>query len=500
MKKGSKTLFSQRSVGLIRKIPYLTIASVWLALYLPNLRTVPGWYGDETMIYWVSQSLLKGVPATYSVWNTFWGPFFPYQPLYVAASGLLSKLIFHDIYGGRFFNSLLALICGVIIYCYGKLVFSKKSAFFGSLVFLTYFQNIVHFRMCYAHNAAGLGVLLLTLALVEKDKKQNLLLASLGLAISASAHPFFIYAACGAVLVLINKPKKILLVLLPSLFVVTSSILVAYIFFGKWVLEDINDLALAYKNTGQNTHYGYEQLISLYSIVTLDWFHVGSCFGLLLLLRKKYYTVPIIVFVCLILLTKNRANLSVFYYQVMIITPSLALGWVSCMESFLNKRKVFFTFVSSALWLVPVASGILNFKRVCEKKLFPNNYYWVTQSCDEVECAAKWLNERTTSEDTVVANENIAWLLKAKTATYIQMITWYGYSTQGLSRKKERFIYDASLESSKYAIIGDIDSRWAFGNDNVYRIAKMMEDQKWTPVWCGQFYTIYQNPNYSFKK
>lgn len=100
--------------------------------------------------------------------------------------------------------------------------------------------------------------------------------------------------------------------------------------------------------------------------------------------------------------------------------------------------------------------------------------------------------------DTVGGNPNIAWLLNAEVTPYLQMITWYGIWTQGYENgnARERFRYDASLETAKFAVIGDIDQRWTFGEPNVSQLAQTLEREQWPVVWRGEHYFILANPRF----
>ncbi len=155
--------------------------------------------------------------------------------------------------------------------------------------------------------------------------------------------------------------------------------------------------------------------------------------------------------------------------------------------------------MESFLWLIPLTSMLFNAAKLYEGKLVPLNQYWVTQSPQEVEAAASWLNQHTIEGDTVGGNPNISWLLKAQTIPYLQMITWYGYPTQGYENgnRRERFRCDASLENAKYAVIGDIDKRWTFGEPNVASLVQKLQEQQWHVVWEGPNYTILANPGKS---
>ncbi|NDC79984.1 MAG: hypothetical protein EB090_01750, partial [Verrucomicrobia bacterium] len=173
--------------------PYIIIGTVWALLYLPNLRTNPKWYGDETLIHDTARNLFQGIPSNFGLWNTFWHPHYPYQ-----ICGLFAYLGSGDILGSRLFNVLLGLTCALCMYALGKKVFGPRAALFSSLMFLTYQQSIIHFRMSYAHNGAALGNLLLTLYLLWPANWQSNIRGGLGLALSAGSHPLFIHSAIAA--------------------------------------------------------------------------------------------------------------------------------------------------------------------------------------------------------------------------------------------------------------------------------------------------------------
>ncbi|NBQ55957.1 MAG: hypothetical protein EBU36_04825 [Verrucomicrobia bacterium] len=113
-----------------------------------------------------------------------------------------------------------------------------------------------------------------------------------------------------------------------------------------------------------------------------------------------------------------------------------------------------------------------------------------------MDTCADWINQRVRKDDFVAANPNIAWLLKARVAPYLQIITWYGETTQGYENgnQRERFRYDCSLEKARYAVIGDIDQRWTFGEPNVKKLAEFLQSHNWPIVWKGNYYLVLANP------
>ncbi len=478
------------------------VALVWSVLYLPHVRTSPGWYGDETLILSCSRDLAIGQPTHFALWNTYWHPHYPYQPGYSFLNGLFANATGGDIVGSRFFNTLLALIAALGIVILGRAPLTLPASLFGALLFLCYSQSVIHFRMSYAHNGVGLGVGLLTLFLLRPPNRRNDLLAGGGLAIAAAAHPLFIYAALAAGLARLRHPRSWAPLFAPAALVVGASLLFAYLRFGNWLWEDLNHLKNVFTTRGAEDGGGFQALRNLANFAAQDWFHLGAVLGLLACLNRRLFPIALVGGLIMFLLVKNRQNLVVFYYQAAVLLPALGLAWAGLFQfAEKNLRRLSFPWASRVawfFWILPLASFVQIAPDVILGTLKPRNFYWVTQSTAEVEQAAAWLNSHTSPEDTVAGNANIAWLLKAHTIPYLQMITWYGIPTQGYENgnRRERFRYDASLEKVKYAIAGDIDMRWTFAEPNIWKLTDQMTNERWPVIWQGKNYSILANPRF----
>jgi hypothetical protein len=473
------------------------VTVIWVLLYLPHLRTSPAWYGDETLTHHTSRNLVQGIPSNLALWNTFWHPHYPYQPAYSMVNGIFATLANGDILGSRFFNTLLALGASLSILLLGRKSFGWKASLFSAVMFLSYDQSIIHFRMSYAHNAAGLGLLIMTLFLIRKTSSSNDWLAGLGLMISAGSHPLFINAAFSALLCRIRKPKSWYRIFLPSFCYLLISLTILLIIFKNFLLEDLEHLGKTFLGRGESDGSGAKGAQNFLHFIGQDAYHIIMVIGILLLIPLKKYAAPIVGLTVLFLLVKNRQNLIVFYYQAIVILPVLALGWAGLWRFVeISFRKFKFNSWIYLLFLYPFFLFLTALPKSFNGTLKPRNFFWVTQSTHEVESAAEWINKRTNSQDFVAANPNIAWLLKARTANYLQIITWYKYPTQGYENgnKRERFRYDSSLENAKFAVVGDIDTRWTFGEPNVGMIPEKFIQEKWPIVWQGENYLILKNP------
>ncbi|GAB4175240.1 MAG: hypothetical protein Fur0032_15040 [Terrimicrobiaceae bacterium] len=199
-----------------RRVIVFGILAVWALLYLPNLRTSPGWYGDETLIHHTSRNLASGISSNFALINTFWHPHYPYQPAYSWVNGLFARATGGDIIGSRFFDSLLGLAAALAIYLLGRRSFGTNAATFAAFMFLVYEQTVIHFRMSYAHNAAGLGLLIMTLYLLRPAVPSNDWRAGIGLAVAAGSHPLFVHGAISGLLCRMIRPRSWLRLLVPA--------------------------------------------------------------------------------------------------------------------------------------------------------------------------------------------------------------------------------------------------------------------------------------------
>lgn len=479
--------------------PFAVLFLIWSLLYLPHLRTNPGWYGDETLTHHTSRNLASGTASNLALWNTFWHPHYPYQAAYSFINGLFARAFGGDILGSRFFNSLLALASAFALYGCGRRSFGFKAAFFAAFMFLTHWQSVIHFRMSYAHNAVGLGLLLMTLYLLRPAGPGNDRRAGWGLMLAAGAHPLFIHGAVAAGFCRLIRPRSWPRLFLPAAVCVLVALILAYCFFGNWIFEDLEHLKNVYTSRGEKDGAGWQGIQNTAQFLFQDWFHYLLFFGLIACIPMRKYAPPIVGLLVLWLLARNRQNLIPFYYHAMVILPTLCLGWAGLwrfMESRLRRHIPAARHASALLAVLPLILFIPTLQRVLAGKIEPRNHFLVTQSTTQVEDAARWLNEHTRKGDVVAGNANISWLLKAETVPYLQLVTWYGIPTQGYENgnKRERFRFDASLENCKYAVIGDIDRRWTVGEPNIKPLFDRMDREKWPVVWQSEFYTILKNP------
>lgn len=478
----------------------------WLILYLPHLRTNPGWYGDESLTLMIGRSLFSGDGGDRALYATFWHPSYAYQPCYAWLVGLSSFLAGGDILGARFLNSLLALAIALLIFFGARSVLGRNSSLFGALMFLCYDQSVIHFRWVYPHNAVAFGFALVVLCLLRKSSARSDWSAGIGLAVAAGAHPLFVHGALAAWICRIKRPWAwVRMAVLPALVLVGG---VAWTIGRQsphlWVFDDIRSLGAFYAKFSRENGSGLQSFQNIGIFFTHDFFHVGAAIAALLCCRRRLYVIPLFLAIVSGLLLQNRQNLTIFYYQAVVFLPVMALAWAGaartieirlrcCLRSTRSVR--FFWIVA---YVVPLAIFFPVAAASVRGALVPRNQPWVTQNTDEVEKAAEWLSKQVQPQDLVICHQNIGWILPCRTADLMQTTAWSGRPTFTFDPPPphDRFRYPADLDAAKFIVLADIDQRWSLGQPNMSWIVEKVAAEKWPVVWQGPNYLIVANPHF----
>jgi len=497
-----------RQSSLVRKAafwaPLVSIVLIWQILYLPHLRDSPSWYGDEVATFQMGRELVHGQTAYLSLWLTYWHNFLPYQPGYLLFSGLFSAATGGDILGARFFNALLAFGIALMVYFLGRSRIGILPAWLAALLFLTYEQNVIHFRWVYCHNAVAFGFAYTILHLLRPSRPKNDWRCGIGLAIGAMGHPLFAHGAIATLLCRLKRPGSWWRLALPSAIAIGITFLfIIWAYWPKpWLWNDLSSLAREYSGNSSENSGGAGLWENFQHFYTQDLFHFGALAGALACFaRRRYYIIPLCLLTISILLLQNRQNLTVFYYQAIILAPVLVLAWaggVSALGTFVRQKKGRYLqrMIFAVAFLVPIVFFAFRLPAVLQGKLIPRNQPWVTQRIPEVEYAAEWLNDRLSPDDLTIANINLAWLLHCRSADLLQATAWQESSAifLGNSFTHERFRYPVDVDKAKFVVIGDIDQRWTLAQPNVDKVLARLIAEKWPVVWQGKYYTILGNP------
>jgi hypothetical protein len=393
----------------------------------------------------------------------------------------------------------------------GRKIFGLGAAAAMALLFLAYDQSILHFRQAFPHNGVCLGATMAVLASCLSGRSRKMAwLAGAGCAIAVGSHPMgaYVVVACG--LAKIFQPRNWLPLVIPSVVLMTALYAPVVWKYGIWVWEDMVTLAGSYGSDAAENQSGLIENLRIFYFQ--DIFHALGAAGLLVLgvHRLRVRAFPILLFFLLtsLALFSNRSNLTVFYYQAVPLIPFLAVGCVFAgrvavgmvvkpLRGRINRKgSSFLLRYSLAVLALLVALPIL--PAVASGTLRQRNFPWVTQSPAEVEAVAEWINSQTSPDDLVIANSNISWLLRPRTANLFQWTAWDGVTSFMYVRPvaRERFRENLDVENIRFLVLGDIDLRWGIHQENVPAMLERHGVNQWPVVMRGEHYIVLKNPGY----
>ncbi|HEY5741209.1 MAG TPA: hypothetical protein VIS99_01605, partial [Terrimicrobiaceae bacterium] len=326
------------------------------------------------------------------------------------------------------------------------------------------------------------------------------------LALSAAALPLFVYACFPALLIRLKRPQSWPRLCLPALLVVGSSLLLGSIMTppNGFLWSDLAATLRFYTRSSLESSTSIGQVaLNILRFFTQDGIHGLGVVALLLCCCRKFYAISLSGFLISFLLIQNRQNLSLFYYQAIVFLPLMMLAYGAAERrilEFARRRGARLQIVRGAetiLLLAPILCAMSLAPKILTGSLIPRIHYWTTQSTNEVEQAARWLNDRTIRDDLVICHANLSWLLHARTADLQQATSWEGLPTWpfDVPLNKAQFRYKAGLEDAKFAVVGDIDMRWTLLQPNVEKLIEKMKRENWPIVWQGPNYLILENPH-----
>jgi hypothetical protein len=293
----------------------------------------------------------------------------------------------------------------------------------------------------------------------------------------------------------------------PYLLVTLASLALGFCLYPKqgFIWSDLVETFRFYVDASRENGGGFKFIENISRFFLQDAFHAFGLLMFLICLRGRAFAIGFGGLLISFLLLQNRQNLTVFYYQAIILTPLLAMAYgFGLRKIFLLVRRAGFQskIIRRLSMSVPFIIAGLSFLVILPSSLKGTLKtridFWTTQSNQEVESAAHWINSRTTPEDLVICHQNIAWLLHARTADYLQAATWQGLSTWPFKRplRKDQFRFEPKLDAAKFAVIADIDQRWTFGQPNIPILIQTFNSEKWPLVWSGANYRVLQNPRF----
>jgi hypothetical protein len=207
-----------------------------------------------------------------------------------------------------------------------------------------------------------------------------------------------------------------------------------------------------------------------------------------------------------LLLTRNRQNLPLFYYQAMSVLPLLAavsaVGYGRGLRYLIRLCPPLRKHRRGLRWILPAgALGVAFFQipMVFAGRLPVRITPWVVSSSSDYESAAGWLNQNTLSQDLVITYWNLGWLLQSKTADVLTAAAWAGYPAGDYfpaPPEHSRFRYSADLKQAKFFVITELDENWAFAQGQVMTFLQDSNVKTWPLIFKAGSIKVLANPDW----
>jgi 4-amino-4-deoxy-L-arabinose transferase-like glycosyltransferase len=517
----------------------LAVVLLWAAMYLPNLRTNPNWYGDEGEWMEKCWTFIHGTPRVGPVVNDFVFPY-PYPPLYMLVNGALLRVFGNDIVVGRALGAVTALAAAGLLFWIGRRMKDEKFGLLCAVAWLVYPEAIMNFRWVRSHPMAGTLALasagFLVVYLQEK-RLRSLVWAGVMCSLATATH-YYAVGMIPAVVVAalwVNR-RRLKEVTGWRDAVVGGMVAGAYgVLFVLWYVLTQGGWGHLMEQVARMK--GFTPTPPIWEVI---WRFVRFCFLTpiydgrwkqvfvdvwLLLGAVGLMVFPVgrwrgwlLVWVGLLMypIFQKQENVSIFFYPAVNFLPLMALGlagaldqagrWVAKLvggRTDGDAQLVPSIVVLGVLGLISLNGSLTHFRSKID--MFTQ---W-PESVRVVEKAMRIINENTTSEDLVIVPKQVYWLVRdAKKTMLSHCVTYAGGTNDAwpVTIPQEAFWCDGGWRRAKYLLVayGDngqgqrygIDAIYTFGLAGVREVITGVQAKQWPVVMQEGEYILFVNPDF----
>lgn len=505
----------------------IVLVVAWAALFLPNLRTNPNWYGDEGEWMEKSWTFIHGTPRVGPIIDDFVFPY-PYPPLYMLVNGALLRVFGNDIVVARALGAVTALAAGAILFWIGKRVRSATFGFLCAAAFLVYPQANMNFRWVRSHPMAGtlaLACIGFLICYLQDKRRRDLVWAGVLCSLATATNYYAVGMIGGVIAVAIwvnwRRWRE-----LSAWRDVLMGAAVAGAFgtlFVLWYLATqggVGHLREQVQRLGGMTQapglvetglrmakfcFTTPTSIGPQGLEGHDVWLIAAVLGLIAFPVARLRGWLMFWLVALMWpIFRKQDNVSWFFYPATVFLPLMALGVGSAAEQL--GRVVMWALKRRDSVGVQIAPGVVVFGFWATVSL---NGAWghfdtmidrfTQRSIPEAEAAMKYVNDHTTADDFVLVPKQIYWLVKASRRSMLSHCQTIEGKTNGawpVPIPPDRFWFDCRWQNAKYLVLAsgvDATGRQQWGIDLVYtigaggagEIVPLMVDEKWKVVYAG---------------
>jgi len=527
---------------------------LWAALFLPNLRTNPNWYGDEGEWMDMSWTLIHGTPRAGPV---TWDGVFPYSypPLYGVVNGALLRVFGEDIVVGRALGAFTALAAGGLLFWIGTRLRNETFGFLCAAAFLTYSEVNINFRMVRSHPMAG------TLALasvgflvryVQEKRLRDAAWAGVFCALATATH-YFTYPLIGVVVVTVGaenwrdwkSPRAWRDV------IVAGALAGAYAgLFVLWycavhgwthLMTQVGRLTSVAGNEARPT-FGGEVERFVGNVLALgfqtptqgpplpwsghDWWLTVATIGFVFLPTRDWRLrlwVPFWLLVLMYGVFKKLNNVPLFFYPATIFLPLMAVGFAGVLAWAGEAAKRLAPKSGTAATAVVAAVVLGGFALQSAQGAWGHFHtridMWTQQSVPDAEAAMAYVNAHTTRDDFVIVPKQIYWMPHCDRRSMLTFCARYNGVDNDMPVPahipRDLYWFDCRLEQAKFLVLEygieertladgrrvqlpiGIDAVYTMGLRGVREILQQVQQEKWPAVFQQGAYVVLENPRFA---
>ncbi|MFC1662690.1 glycosyltransferase family 39 protein [Patescibacteria group bacterium] len=482
---------------------FIAIFIIAAALRLVYLSDTPPWYTDEGFYLNVSWEIIHGNYEIMGVGDwTFISPYFTTPPLYLYIIGLLSVVFGKTLLVTRLFSVVIGLATIFSLYVIGKKIFSPKHGLLIAAVYALLPEFILNNRWAFPHGLAGLLVLwwIYLFWRYLQNNEQKYLLCSILLLATANLVTYWTWPLFIVMPFILWRRIRIksifysLLSLLPLLLLISWRLAVIPEIF----ISDLRSLVSG--DVVLDPHPSI--LIGFIKFYTMDVLFFLSFIGLFLIKDKvlKWLILSVYLMTSLPILI-YRWNPVDHFYPNLIFTPVLLIGVGAIFLRLGDTKKIFNIKITKILLPLLIAYlsiwTLISGAMLADKSLariISDRPFIVAQSVGEMKEVASYINNRSSSEDYVIAPNNLNWQLKARTTTLVWTACYENMDDFNFIWP-ERYSWQPSIAEAKYYV----HDRYFGGDASVckpYRqeIIDTMVEQNWSVVYSTERFDVHANP------
>ncbi len=510
-----------RAVGLL-------LVVLWGVLFLPNLRTNPGWYGDEGEWVEMSRALSHGNLSIGPVRYDFVFPY-PYPPLYPLLTGAMLRVFGNDVVVARAAMTVMALAAAGILYWIGCRLRDWRFGMLCALAFLVYDETVMHFRWARSHPLAGTFALAsagFLIRYVQEKRLRDIVWAGAMCAL-ATATNYFTYPLIGAVILtalVVNWRHAFVAAATAGAYGVAFVLWYVLAQPGGWdqLMTQVGRLTSVASNEIRPTFFG-EVGRFVENVWTLGfktpthgpppgwtgkdkWLMIATI-GFVFLPARNWRLrlwLPLWLLVLMYGVFKKLNNVPLFFYPATIFLPLMAIGFAGTLTwAGEGLARLIRGKNPEVLRWAPAAVVLAVFGMQSTMGAWGRFHskidLWMQSSVAEAEVAMRYVNEHTGPGDFVVVPKQIYWLVReARRSMLSHCWSYEGHTNDmwGVPIPRELHTFDCRWQNAKYVVLAagvDPQTRQARGIDLVYTfglsgmkdIVSQMVAEKWPVVHAG---------------